>query len=142
MVTAQEMLSFILKTVQLSQYILSQATAAASSHALKSAFRVQLPEYDRIESEIQILAARRGWELPEVQPAVLWLTGFRFRQTLGRRSPDSSIAEYLIGRHTKDMIAMLKLHNQWQQPDVQIRTLFQKLLDCKTVSIRQMHPHL
>lgn len=142
MTTEQQFLSAILKTVQHSQHILYCGTAAADSHSLKSIFRNQLQEYDHIESEIQSTAARRGWELPELQPAVRWLTGFRFRRSIRSRFPDSSIAEYLTLRHTEDMIATLKLRNRWDRSDEQILTLFQKLLDCKTVNIRQMQPFL
>lgn len=137
MITAQEFLSSVLQTTQLSQHMLSLSAAAASSHALKSILQAQIQEYDRIESEIQILAARRGWELWELQPAARWLAGIRFH-----RRTDSSIAEHLINLHTKDTVSCIRLCNQWDRTDGQILTLFQKFLDCKTMNIRQMQPYL
>lgn len=142
MVTTQELLSSVLNAVQLSQHVIALAKAAASSHALKSIFMSQVQEYDRIESEIQIIAAQRGWELFELEPAARWCAGFRFRRSLHKHRADSSIAEYMIGLHTKDTVSSLKLYNQWYRADEQILTLFQKFLDCKTISIRQMQPYL
>lgn len=142
MVTSQELLSSLLNTVQLNQHILRLSAAASSSHALKSILVSLIQEYDRIESEIQIISAQRGWELYESEPAARWLSGFRFRHSIQKRRADSSIAEYMIGLHTKDMVQSLKLHNQCNRTDEQIQTLFQKFLDCKTISIRQMQPFL
>lgn len=142
MATTRELLSSVLNTVQLSQHILTLATAAASSHALKSTLKTQVQEYDRIESEIQIIAAQRGWELFELEPAARWCAGFRFRRSFHRRRTDSSVAEYMIGQHTKDTVSSLKLQNRLSRSDEQILTLLQKFLDCKTISIRQMQPYL
>lgn len=132
----------MLENAQLSQSILYNAMTAAASHSLKSIFKAQLQEYDRIESEIQSVAARRGWELPEVQPAVRWFFAFRFRLFLRIHSSDSCIAERMIRQHTQDTVDTLKLLHQCEIKDDQILTLFQKLLDCKTVNIRQMQPFL
>lgn len=142
MTTAQQFLSAMLETVQHSQDSLFHAVSAASSHSLKSIFKTQLQEYDRIESEIQSIAARRGWELPELQPAVKWFSGFRFRLLLRLHSADSCIAERMISLHTVDMVNTLKLLHRYDPKDDQILTLFQKLLDCKTMNIRQMQPFL
>lgn len=142
MVTSQELLSSILNTVQLSQHLLSIGLEKASSHALKSTLMAQIQEYDRIESEIQIISAQRGWEIFELEPAARWLSGFWFRRSIQRRRADSSIAEYMINQHTKDMIISLKLYNQRSGTDEQILTLFQKFLDSKTMSIRQMQSFL
>lgn len=115
---------------------------AAASHSLKSAFRMQLREFDQIESEIQSAASRRGWDLSELQPGMLWVRGLLFQWRLRRSGTDSGITELMIRHSTNDMIGALKIAHALDVQDVQSLTILQKLLDCQTVTIRQLQPFL
>ena len=140
MINTQQMLCFLLNTVQLDQHLISAAILTASSHTLKSLLSRHLLEYDRMEGEIQEVAGSRGWELPELQPALRWNQGIRFR--LSVRSQDDRIAEKLLYLHTAERIDLLRMKKLWELPDQQALLLLQKLLDCNAIQLRQMESHV
>ena len=140
MINTQELLCYLLETVQLDQHLLSVAILSASSHGLKSVLRHQLAEFDRIESEIQTVAGCRGWDLPELEPTVRWSYGIRFRICV--RNRDSRIAQRLVYHHTADRICYLRTAKLWDRADHQAQLVFQKLLDSTTYHIRQLELHL
>ena len=140
MINTQELLRILLETVQLDQHLLSVAVLSASSHGLKSILGKHLLEYDRLEIELQEHAGRRGWELSDLQPALRWNQGVKFR--LSVRNRDERIAERLIYLHTSERINLLRLGKEWDQSDVQAKVMLQKLLDSKAIHIRQMELHL
>jgi len=142
MTSSQLFLSSILNTAQLTQKKLNLGMKAAASHSLKSAFKKQLLEFDQIESEIQSAASRRGWDLSELQPGMLWIRSIRFQWRLRRSKTDSGITELMIRHSTNDMIDTLKTAHELNVQDVQILTILQKLLDCQTVVIRQLQSFL
>ena len=137
MVTAQELLSLQTNTLQKIQRILSLGSAAAASHALKSDIQKQVIQLDQLETQFQILAMQRGWELPELEPITRWLLGCRFH---ARNDP--SIAEYILRQYTDDTIYLMKHFNKWAKDDDAIRRLFQKQMDCCVLGVRQMQPYL
>ncbi len=137
MVTTQELLSSLLHTTERNHYLLTIAKNYAVSHGLKSVILGQIREFDQIESDLQYIFARRGWETQELQPAERWMVGLRFRCRT-----DAAIAEYMITMHTRDTIRILKLRNQWHSADEQAVTVLQKYLDSKLISSRQMQPYL
>lgn len=133
------MLCFLLNTVQLDQHLISVAVLTASSHGLKSVLSRHLLEYDRLEHEIQETGASRGWELPELQPALRWSQGIRFRLSVHNR--DERIAEKLLYLHTAERIDLLRMMKLWEQSDEQVLLILQKLLDGNAVHIRQIEFH-
>lgn len=137
MVTTLELLSYALRTLQLTQHILSLAANTAASHTLKSILTEQLTELDQIESMLHAVNSQRGWECQELQPASRWLAGIRFRCR-----NDRDIAEYMIYLHTNHMIRILRCRSNWDKGDSQARIVLQKYLDHTAISIREMFDFL
>lgn len=110
---------------------------AAASHDLKCCLNVQLTEFDQLESRIQTIAAQRGWDLPELQPADKWSAAFGLRCR-----KDTKIAEHLIRMHTDYAIRLLKTYNRLGAGDMQIMDIFRRFLDCGSSGIRKLQPFL
>lgn len=142
MKTNKEMLSSILKTTQMGQIGIRSVLDNSMRPGLRKALESQLMEYDSIESEAHFIATQRGWELPELDPAVRFMTDMTTRMKLSRGNSDSKIADMMIQGNTKGMIKGLKNLHQFPNQDDQISTLSQKLLDCETANIRQMQGFL
>ena len=109
---------------------------------LRQALEDQLHEYDTIESEAHIIASQRGWELPELDPAVRFMADMMTRMKLNGKNTDSKIAGMMIEGNTKGMITGLKNIHQYPEQDDRIRILSQKLLDCEAANIQQMQAFL
>lgn len=109
---------------------------------LRKALESQLHEYDSIETEAHAIATQRGWELPELDPAVRFMADMSVRMKLNGKNTDSKIAGMMIQGNTKGMIKGLKNLHQFGGQDEQIGILSQKLLDCETANIRQMQGYL
>ena len=137
MVTPQELVLSLMKTLQRMQYILTLSKAAAASQKIKSEIQSQQNHLDQLESQLQILSLQRGWDHSEPEPVCKWMTAFRFRYR-----KDSSIAEYLIRLYTRSSILLLKSYNRWSWEDRSVADLFQKFLDRCTICIRQLQPYL
>lgn len=142
MKSSKEMLSSILKTTQMGQIGIRSVLEASMRPSLRKALESQLQEYDSIESEAHAIATQRGWELPELDPAVRFMTDMMTRAKLTRGNADSKIADMMIQGNTKGMIKGLKNVHQFNKQDEQISTISQKLLDCETANIRQMQNFL
>ena len=138
----QEMLSSLLKTVQIGQVELRSLLDTTLSSSLRNTLESQLKEYDSIETEAYTIALQRGWELRELDPGTRFLRDRFTRMKLNGRNTDSRIADMLIQRNTRDMIQGFRSRRQLDQPDRPIQTLSQKLLDCETANIRQMQGYL
>ncbi len=136
------MLSSILKTTQMGQIGIRSIMDKAASPTLRRALESQLQEYDTIESEAYGLAARRGWDLVELDPAVRAMADMMSRMKLRKGNNDSRIADMMIQGNTKGMIKSLKNMHRFSGQDSQINTISQKLLDCETANIRQMQGFL
>lgn len=142
MKSSKEILSSILKTTQMGQVGIRSVLDASIRPGLRSALESQLREYDCIESEAHAIAGHRGWELPELDPAIRFLSDRMTRMKLNRGDCDSKIADMMIQGNTKGMVKELRNLHQFQGRDEAISTLCQKLLDCETANIRQMQEYL
>ena len=138
----QELLSAMLKTIQLGQVEIRSVLDTTLGTSLRSALESQLREYDSIETEAFTIALQRGWELPELDPGRRFLKDRVTRLKLNGRGTDSRIADLLIQGNTKGMIQGLRNLHRFSGQDHQIRILSQKLLDCETAHIRQMQAFL
>ena len=138
----QELLSAMLKTLELGQVDIRSVLDTTLGSSLRSALESQLREYDSMEAETYTIALQRGWELPELDPGRRFLKDRLTRMKLNGPNTDSRIADILIRGNTNGMIQGLKRMHQLEIKDHQIRILSQKLLDCETAHIRQMQPFL
>lgn len=142
MKNSKEMLSSMLKTTQMGQIGIRSVLDTTMRPGLRKALESQLQEYDTIESEAHAIASQRGWELPELDPAVRFMADMMTRAKLAYGNTDSKIAGMMIQGNTRGMITGLKNAHQFNKQDEQINTLSQKLLDCETANIRQMQNFL
>ena len=142
MKTGKEILSSVLKTAQMGQVGIRSVLATSMRPGLRKALENQLQEYHIIEREAHAIAAQRGWDLPELEPAARYFTNRMTRIKLNRRNTDSKIADMMIQGNTKGMIKGLKNLHQFPEQDNQISILSQRLLDCETANIRQMQGFL
>lgn len=142
MKTSQQMLSSVLKTTQMGQIGIRSVLDTRMRPGLKDALKSQLKEYDALESEAHALAAQRGWELPELDPAVRAMTNMMTRMRLQMGGNDSKIADMMIQGNTKGMVKSLKLMHRLPREDSQVSALSQKLLDTENANIRQMQAFL
>ena len=139
---SKEILSSLLKTTQMGQIGIRSVLDTSMRPALRKALESQLQEYDSIETEAHTIASQRGWELEELDPGVRMMTDMMTRMRLHGRNTDSKIAGMMIQGNTKGMIKGLKNIHQFANQDSQVQILSQKLLDCETANIRQMHGYL
>ena len=142
MKNSKEMLSSVLKTTQMGQIGIRSVLDTSMRPGLRKALESQLQEYDAIESEAHAIASQRGWEVPELDPAVRMMSNMMTKMKLTRGNRDSRIADMMIQGNTKGMVKSLKNLHQFAQSDEQINPLSQKLLDCETANIRQMQGFL
>lgn len=142
MKTSQQILSSVLKTTQMGQIGIRSVLNTRMRPGLKEVLREQLKEYDTLESEAHALAAQRGWELPELDPAVRAMVNMMTRMKLQVGGNDSKIADMMIQGNTKGMVKSLKLMHRLPREDSQVSALSQKLLDTENANIRQMQSFL
>jgi len=142
MKTSKELLSSLLKTTQMGQVGIRSVLDTGMQPELRKALHSQLQEYDSIETEAHALAAQRGWEVRELDPAVRFMADMSVRMRLNGQDTDSKIAGMMIQGSTKGMIKGLKNLHRLSRADAPLETLSQKLLDCETAGIRQMQPFL
>lgn len=135
-------LDSILTTAQMGQTGIRSALSATMRPGLRKALESQLQEYDSIEQEAHSIAASRGWELRELEPAAKGMANLMTRLRLSYGNTDSKLAAMMIQGSTRGMIVGLKDLHQFNRPDAQLTTLSQKLLDCETAGIRQMQGFL
>lgn len=142
MKNSKQILSSLLKTTQMGQIGIRSVLDTSMRPGLRKALESQLHEYDSIETEAHSIAIQRGWELPELDPAVRLMSNMMTRMKLNGRNTDSKIAGMMIQGNTRGMIKGLKNIHQFGGQDEQINILTQKLLDCETANIRQMQSFL
>lgn len=139
---SRELLTFLLKTAQLSQTGIRSVLDIGMDTALRDTLRKQLRQYDSIETEAHILAGQRGWELQELDPAVRFMTDRITRARLTGKDTDTRVAEMMIQGNTRDMIRGLKTIHRYTGTDASVQILSQRLLDCETANIRQLQQFL
>ena len=142
MKNSKQILSSLLKTTQMGQIGIRSVLDTSMRPSLRKALESQLQEYDSIESEAHAIATQRGWELPELDPAVRAMSNMMTRMKLAGQNADSKIADMMIQGKTRGMVKGLKDIHQFAQQDEQVCALSQKLLDTETANIRQMQGYL
>ncbi len=142
MKNSKEILSSILKTTQMGQVGIRSVLDTSMQPGLRKALESQLREYDSIETEAHGIASRRGWELKELDPAIRFMADMTTRARLTGKNNESKIAGMMIQGNTRGMIKGLKNIHHFSGSDAQVEILSQKLLDCETANIQQMHPFL
>lgn len=105
---------------------------------LQTALRSQLREYDSIEQEAHSLAASRGWQLEELDPAVKAMADMTTRMRLSYGNSSSKTAAMMIQGNTRGMIKGLKNLHHYNNSDERVAVLSRKLLDCEQENIKQM----
>ena len=138
----KDMLSSIIKTVQMGQIGIRSVRDTPMKQELQDALDSQLREYDAIETEAHNIANERGWKLKELNPAVRSMSEMMSRMQLMGGNYDSKIAGMMIQGNTRGMIKGLKNIHQYEGKDTAVRVLSQKLLDCERANIRQMQQFL
>ena len=142
MKNSQQILSSVLKTTQMGQIGIRSVLDTRMRPGLRRALEQQLREYDQIETEAHTLAAQRGWELEDRDPAVRMMSNMVTRMKLSAGGTESKIADMMIQGNTKGMIKGLRNMHQFPREDSRITALSQKLLDTETANIRQMQAFL
>ena len=142
MKNSQQILSSVLKTTQMGQIGIRSVLDTRMRPGLRKALEQQLREYDQIETEAHTLAAQRGWELKDLDPAVRMMSNMVTRMKLSAGGTESKIADMMIQGNTKGMIKGLRNMHQFPREDSRITALSQKLLDTETANIRQMQAFL
>ena len=139
---SKELLSSVLKTTQMGQVGIRSVLHTPMRPTLRRALESQLREYDAIEDEAHSIASRRGWEVAELDPMAKGMAKTMAKVRLRSGSTDSKIAGMMIQGNTRGMIKGLKNLHQFDDKDMPLTTLCQKLLDCETANIRQMQGFL
>lgn len=139
---SKKLLDSILSTVQMGQVGIRSVLDSAVRTDFKKALQSQLKEYDAVETQAHSIAASRGWELKEINPAVRTMADMMSRMKLCYEKTDSKIAAMMIQGNTRGMIIGLKDQHRYTHTDSEIRNLSQKLLDCEHVNIQQMQGYL
>lgn len=142
MKNSRQVLTSVLKTTQMGQIGIRSVLDTRMRPALRKALEQQLREYDQIETEAHALASQRGWELPELDPAVRMMSNMVTRMKLTGSDSESRIADMMIQGNTKGMVKGLRNMHQFPREDSQISALSQKLLDTENANIRQMQAFL
>lgn len=137
-----KILNSLLSTVQMGQVGIRSVVDKAVRVDLKRALTSQLKEYDTFERQAFDIAAARGWELKEVDPAVRTMANMMSKARLMFGAQDSKIAAMMIQGNTRGMIMGLKDLHQSQQVDPQVRDISQRLLDTEDANIKQMQGFL
>lgn len=138
----KEILSSILKTTQMGQIGIRSVMDYAKHQDFKKALSSQLKEYDEIEQEAHAIAAARGWEINELDPAIKFMSKAYARSNLMISGSDSKIAGMMIQGNTRGMIKGTKNQHHSCRLDPRVAQLSQKLINCETQNIRQMRGYL
>ena len=138
----EKMLTGVLHTVQMGQAGIRSVMDKAVNPALKQQMKQQLQTYDSMEHEALKLAARNGWQVQDISPAVLRMSRLMAAVRLmgGRR--DSKIAGMLIQGNTRGVILGSKNLHRGPDADPQLRELTQRLVAQEKCSIENTQQYL
>lgn len=139
---SQDILSSLLKTAQMGQVGIRSVEKATNGTQLKKALKSQLAEYNEIEKEAYALAARRGWNLKDLNPMARFMADMAVRSRLICGKNDSRIAEMMVQGNTRGVIKSLKNLHRYHQNDGSVTAMAQRLLDCENNNIRQIEGFL
>ena len=139
---SHKILNSLLSTVQMGQVGIRAVMKKAVRTDFKKALQSQLKEYDNFENQAFNIAAARGWELKEVDPAVKAMANMVSRTKLAFGAQDSKIAAMMIEGNTRGIIMGLKDLHQGHQIDKQVVDLSQRMMDTEEANIKQMQGFL
>ncbi len=138
----QKLLGSILETAQMGQIGIRAALRAEMKPQLRQGLQSQLREYDELEGDANRIAASRGWELHDIDPAAKFMAKATSKSKLSFGEVNSKIAAMMIQGNTRGMILAYKNMNHCKAPDSQVFALAQKMLDSEENNIRSMQPFL
>ena len=142
MFSNKQLLDSINSTVQMGQIGIRSVLDTSVSTPLRKALQSQLREYDLLETQAHEIAASRGWDLHNVNPAIRKMANATARMRLSYGNTETKIAAMIIRGNTRGMIIGYKDLHRCGSPDAQIRSISQELLDCEAENIRQMQGFL
>jgi len=135
---SKDILSSILKTTQMGQIGIRSIMNMPLRSGLRKELTSQLREYDAIEQEAHGIAASRGWELKELDPAIKGMTNMMTRTRLSFGDVDSKAAAMMIQGNTRGIIKGYKNLNQFPPSDQRVSNLAHKLIDFEDTNNRQL----
>ncbi len=139
---SKDILSSILKTTQMGQIGIRSIMNMPLKASLRTELTSQLREYDAIEQEAHGIAASRGWELKELDPAIKGMTNMMARTRLSFGNANSKAAAMMIQGNTRGIIKGFKNLNQFPPSDEKVANLAQKLIDFEETNNRQLQGFL
>ena len=142
MFSNKDLLDSINSTVQMGQIGIRSVLDTSVSTQLRNALRSQLREYDSFETLTHQIAAARGWELHDVNPAIRKVANMTAKMRLSYGNTETKVAAMMIRGNTRGMIIGYKDLHRCTKPDAQIQDISQNLLDCEAENIRQMQGFL
>ena len=142
MKTNKEVLTSIIKTVQMGQSGIRCVQEKASGAQLQQVLQDQLEEYDSLERQAYALATRKGWLLEPLDSSVERMASMMARMQLMGRNKDSKIAKMLVQGNTRGMIKGLKNLHHCVALDPSVDIIAQKLLTREQENIRQACEYL
>lgn len=137
MKTDKDVLSSLIKTVQMGQSGIRCVQDKASNSRLRQTLHDQLEEYDTIEEKAYDLATRRGWLVGALNPSVERMASVMSRMQLLVGEKDSKIAGMLVQGNTKGMIKSLRDLHRNPGGDAQVEALARGLVETEKENIRQ-----
>ena len=138
----QQVLSTLLKTIQMGQVDIRSVLDTTMRSSLRNTLKDQLQEYDSIETEAYTIALQRGWDLSELDPGRRFLRDRMTRMKLNGPNTDSRIADILIQRNTRGMILGLKNLRKAANIQPQVQALAQKIINRENMNIQKSQPFL
>ena len=142
MLKSKELLDSINSTVQMGQIGIRSVLDTSVSTPLRDALRSQLREYDLLETQAHQIAAARGWDLHDVNPAIRKMANAMTKVRLSHGNVETKVAAMMIRGNTRGMIIGYKDLHKCSGADSQVLGISQKLLDCEAENIRQMQGFL
>lgn len=142
MKTNKEVLTSIIKTVQMGQSGIRCVQEKATGAQLQQVLKDQLNEYDSIERQAYALATRKGWLLEPLDSGVERMSSMMARIQLMGKNKDSKIAKMLVQGNTRGLIKGLKNLHHCVPLDPSVDALAHKLVDREKDNIRQACEYL
>lgn len=142
MMNDEQILTSMLHTVQMGQTGIRSVIGRAIRPELKSELKDQLKEYDTLEKETLHLAAGKGLDLKDLNPALETMSNMMSRVQLMGGEVDSKIAGMLIQGNTRGMILGMKNLRKAAKADPKVRDLAQRLLNRENMNIEKSQQFL
>ncbi len=138
----QKMLAQVLHTVQMGQSGIRCVMDDAINPALKQEMKHQLQQYDSMEKEALRLAARKGWEIKNLNPSVQKMADIMAKMRLMGGQRDAKIAGMLIQGNTRGVILGAKNLHHSPNADPEVRALTQRLVDQEKGAMKASEKYL